>query len=673
MKRSSWFVCGLVAGLCVMGRLSSVQAQAPSGEAFISQLTARALYHPPTTNGLCLTPPMGWSEWNLFYGFTSTWYTVDGVRQGYNQDSVVGMMDAMKTNGMQALGYTLILPDVAMVTTRSNGVWVENREYFPNGLPWLADYAHTNGYSFGVYGSLGTWTPTNTCDPTGPGRCGSTGYEASDVAQWASWGMDYLKYDNMTASPYPATVDFARMKAALDACPRPVVYNVCFGIFHPDWPRLGNTWRTTRDIYRAWASISNNLVVNSLYYHYAGPGHFNDPDMLEVGNKNWPNNDVPVFTPEEHFTHFALWCMMAAPLLAGNDVRHMDDYIASILCAPELIAVDQDPAGIQGHCVARDHGVEIWLKPLGSFGSGHCAVALFNPGSVAATATVRWTNVFLRPGPVSVRDLYRRADLGTFTDGFTTNVPPHGTLVLGVTGPAMGEPCFLSDLVATNLPGAPALGLCRRDASASGQTMILTQVPYLKGLSMGTPASLSFPLTRTPGQANPSPAGPAGQLEFPLAHPPGRPARFVADIALHQESPAGAARFHVLLDGAEVYQSPVITNGTPLQTVNLDVTDRATITLAVTAVSGTVDACWGDARVLTHLPVTTTLAITPDGEHGAVLSWPANAADYALQHATPIGSGLWQPATNAVQIVAGECRVHVAATEDSGLFRLAHP
>jgi len=644
-------------------------AQITTTSNLVSQLTARAMYQPPATNGLCLTPPMGWSEWNLFYGYTSTWYMVEGVRQGYDQDSVVGMMDAMKTNGMQALGYTLILPDVAMVATRSNGVWVQNYSYFPNGLPWLADYAHTNGFRFGVYGSLGMWNPTNTCDPTGPGRCGSTGYEVSDALQWAAWGMDYLKYDYMTVSTNPAPVDYARMRDALAACGRPVVYNVCYGTFHPDWPRLGNTWRTTRDIYRAWASVSNNLAVNSRYYHYAGPGHFNDPDMLEVGNKNWPNNNVPVFTPEEHFSHFALWCIMAAPLIAGNDVRHMDAYTASILTAPELIAVDQDAAGIQGHCVAKDNGVEIWLKPLGSFGSGRCAVALFNPGTTAASVTVHWTNVLLRPGPVSVRDLFLRQDLGTFTESFTTNVNAHGTVMLGLIGPAFGEPCFLSDLAMTNLTS----GLLRRDLSASGQTMTLSLVPYLKGLGMMSPASATFALTAVPGTANPNPAGADGRLDFPLPRPPGRPARFVADIAIHDSSPTGAARFHVFLDGTEVFQSDVITNTTSPQTINLDVTDRTTITLAVTSVSGTVDASWGDARVLTHLPVETRLTIAPAGAHGALLAWPATAADYLLEQSAALDSPDWLPATNAVVIAAGECRVRVEAATTGRLFRLAHP
>jgi alpha-galactosidase len=663
----------LCVALACFTNQSPAQSNSPSPASLVRQLTARVLYQPPVTNGLCLTPPMGWSEWNLFYGYTNTAYQVDGIPQGYHQGSVVGMMEAMRTNGMQALGYNLILPDVAMVATRSNGLWVQNFDYFPNGIPWLADYAHARGFRFGVYASLGVWTPTNTCDPTGPGRCGSTGYEFSDAAQWASWGMDYLKYDYMTVSTNPAPLDFARMREALAACGRPVVYNVCYGTFHPDWPVLGNTWRTTRDINRSWASISNNLAVNARYYHYAGPGHFNDPDMLEVGNRNWPNNTVPVFTPEEHFSHFALWCMMAAPLIAGNDVRHMDDYTASILMAPELIAVDQDPAGIQGHCVARDNGVEIWLKPLGSFGSGRCAVALFNPGATAATATVHWTNVLLRPGPVSVRDLYLRRELGTFVSAFTTNVNPHGTVMLGLTGPAFGEPCFLSDLVATNLPGWPNAGSVRRDLNAAGRTMSLSLVPFLKGLGMTAPATLSFPITATPGFANPITADPDGQLTFPLALPPGRPARFVADIALDDTSPPGSARFEVLLDGVAAYQSAVVTNGTPLQTVNLDITDRATITLAVTSATGVASANWGDARVLTHLPQAVWLAAQPVGEGSIRLTWPATAADYALQQSSANDAAGWQFTTNSITVVAGQCQVSVAASAGGRLFRLIHP
>ncbi|MDP4182760.1 MAG: dockerin type I domain-containing protein, partial [Bacillota bacterium] len=187
----------------------------------------------------------------------------------------------------------------------------------------------------------------------------------------------------------------------------------------------GNSWRTTGDISDSWDSIMKNIDVNSKSAAYAGPGHWNDPDMLEVGNGK--------MTDTEYKAHFSMWCMMAAPLIAGNDLRNMTTATKDILTNKEVIAIDQDAAGVQGTKVNTSADLEVWCKPLGVDGATK-AVILLNRGGAAADITVNWKDIKLANGPATVRDLWEHKDCGTFNTGYTANVPSHGAVVLKVQG-----------------------------------------------------------------------------------------------------------------------------------------------------------------------------------------------------------------------------------------------
>jgi alpha-galactosidase len=360
------------------------------------------------TNNLALTPPMGWNSWNHFACNVS--------------DSMLrGIADALATNGMKAAGYQFInIDDCWQVARDTNGVIVADPTRFPNGIKALADYVHAKGLKLGVYSDHG---PT-TC----AGRPGGYAYEYLDANTYAAWGVDYLKYDNCNLPPgdVPQT-DYARMADALMKSGRPITFSLCYWSFASWEPVTGKLWRTTGDINDSFGSMMSNLSGNSPPAFFAGPGRWNDPDMLEVGNGG--------MTTTEDQAHFSLWCLVSAPLIAGNDLTAMSAQTLSILTNAELIAVDQDPAGEQGVPLPNAGTNQIWVKPLGSDFTTK-AVGLFNPNTNAATITVNWTNIGLLGGSATVRDLWAGANLGTFNDSFTTNVPAHGVVALKVVGAA---------------------------------------------------------------------------------------------------------------------------------------------------------------------------------------------------------------------------------------------
>ena len=291
-----------------------------------------------STNGLALTPPMGWNSWNYFACNVS--------------DSIIrSMADAMATNGMKAAGYQFInMDDCWQVSRDANGVIVPDPVRFPYGIAALADYVHSKGLKFGVYSDHGL----------GParGRPGGYGYEYLDALTYASWGVDYLKYDNcnLPSGDVPQA-DYTRMADALMGSGRSHHLQPLRLAFVSWVPACGNLWRTTGDINDSFASVLSNLAGNSPPAFFAGPGRWNDPDMLEVGNGG--------MTFAEDQAHFSLWCMVSAPLIAGNDLTNMSAQTLSILTNAELIAVDQDPAGEQAVQLAGPSTNQIWVKPLG--------------------------------------------------------------------------------------------------------------------------------------------------------------------------------------------------------------------------------------------------------------------------------------------------------------------
>ena len=360
-------------------------------------------------NGLALTPPMGWNSWNKF-------------ACDVNEQTVRDTADAMVSSGMRDAGYQYVVIDDCWHGPRdANGFITADPQKFPSGIKALADYVHSRGLKFGIYSDAGRLT----CG----GRPGSHGHEYQDALTYARWGADYLKYDWCSTGDRNAKEAYALMADALRTSGREIVFSMCeWGTAKPWlWAKnTGNLWRTTGDIFdsfstkdpkRDWAHTVTDIVdLNEPLWPYAGPGHWNDPDMLEVGNGG--------MSPAEYRSHFSLWAMMAAPLIAGNDIAHMNEEMRSILLNKEVIAIDQDALGIQGHRVRKDGNSELWVKPLKD---GGLTVLLFNRGNVPATiggsgGELAWQT----KGRAKVRDLWAHKDMGRWTGAIQATVEPHG-------------------------------------------------------------------------------------------------------------------------------------------------------------------------------------------------------------------------------------------------------
>src|SRR5579864_431670 len=358
--------------------------RAPEGEGAMPARIAPPALHKIPNNGLARTPPMGWNSWNKFKG------DVD--------DAVIRQIaDAIVSSGMKDAGYQYINIDDTWEASRdANGNIVPNKK-FPD-MKALADYVHNKGLKLGIYSSPGP----NTC----AGYEGSYGHEEQDARSYAAWGIDYLKYDwcgarNLYTDDEMQAI-YQKMGDALEATKRPIVYSLCQYGRHEVWkwgPDVGgNLWRTTGDIRDSWDSMSKIGFGQDELAPYAAPGHWNDPDMLEIGNG--------AMTDTEYRTHMSLWSMLAAPLIAGNDLRSMSPAIHAILTNKEVIAIDQDPEGKQAKRVSRTADQQIWARPLTS---GAQAVALFNRANEDASMTVRWADVGVK-NPRTVRDVWSHSD-----------------------------------------------------------------------------------------------------------------------------------------------------------------------------------------------------------------------------------------------------------------------
>ena len=364
-------------------------------------------------NGLAKTPPMGWNSWNKFACNVS-------------EKLIKEMADAMVTSGMRDAGYVyLVIDDCWQIDRDGQGNILADPQRFPWGMKALADYVHSKGLKFGLYSDAGTLT----CQK----RPGSRGYEFQDARQYATWGVDYLKYDWCSTSTQNAPASYSIMRDALAKAGRPIVFSICeWGTSKP-WlwaGPIGNLWRTTGDIQDCWdckrdwggMGVVHILDLQDGLESYAGPGRWNDPDMLEVGNGG--------MTTTEYRSHFSLWCILAAPLMAGNDLRSMSPEIAEILTNREVIAVDQDPLGMQGRRVKRSGDLEVWSKQLADGGR---AVVLFNRGPKAAEMSVSWTDIgYPQHLTAKVRDLWAHKDLGNLSEKFSAAVPSHGVVMVTI-------------------------------------------------------------------------------------------------------------------------------------------------------------------------------------------------------------------------------------------------
>ena len=368
---------------------------------------------PALDNGLARTPPMGWNSWNKF---------------GCNVSEALikEAADAVVSSGMKDAGYQyVVIDDCWQVKRDDSGNIIADSDRFPGGIKAVADYVHSKGLKFGIYSDAGTGTCQN--------RPGSRGYEFQDARQYAAWGVDYLKYDWCNHGTQNSEASYSIMRDALAKSGRPIVFSLCeWGSTKPWlWAKdVGNLWRSTGDISDLWdagGKKDDGLGVVQILdlldgtESYAGPGHWNDPDMLEVGNGG--------MTTTEYRAHFSMWAILAAPLMAGNDLHSMSSDIHDILTNKEVIAVDQDPMGKQGHRVKRtSDGAEVWSKQMSDGGR---AVALLNRGASETKITVDWTDLgYPEHLNATVRDLWQHKNLDSAKGSFSASVPSHGVVMV---------------------------------------------------------------------------------------------------------------------------------------------------------------------------------------------------------------------------------------------------
>ncbi|MEO6965964.1 MAG: glycoside hydrolase family 27 protein, partial [Acidobacteriaceae bacterium] len=365
---------------------------------------------------LAATPPMGWNSWNHFAAKV-------------NDADVRAAVGAIVASGMRDAGYVYVNIDDTWEGERDAQGNIQSNSKFPD-MKALADYVHSKGLKLGIYSSPGL----KTC----AGFEGSYGHEQQDANTYAKWGIDYLKYDECSFGGIirreapgdrkkqleMKQQEYEKMHQALLNTHRPIVFSISqAGDAVWTWGLKvgGNLWRTTNDIQDNYDRMSVIGFAQAGLSKYAVPGHWNDPDMLEIGNGH--------MKPDEYRTHMSLWAILAAPLLAGNDLSKMDDTTKSILMNKEVIAVDQDRRGIQGDRVSATGPFEIWMKPLEG---GAKAVALFNRDDLPYPMTFRFQDAGLN-GPVHARDLWAHKDLGTLHRSYTALVPGHGVVMLRVS------------------------------------------------------------------------------------------------------------------------------------------------------------------------------------------------------------------------------------------------
>jgi alpha-galactosidase len=378
--------------------------------------------------GLALTPPMGWNSWNTFAADIS-------------EAVVKKTADAMISSGMKAAGYQYLVIDdgwMAMERDSITGDLVPDPKKFPNGLKKLVDYVHSKGLKFGIYNCAGT----KTCG----GYPGTRGYEYQDARFYARMGVDYLKYDWCFTDGINAKEAYTTMSKAIKKAGRPMVFSLCeWGSNQPwEWAGpVGHLWRTTGDIYPCfdcikdhgtWKAYGVMPIVNMRQgiRRHAGPGHWNDPDMMEVGKG---------MTAGEDRAHISLWAMMAAPLIAGNDITQMSEQTKSILTDKDVIAIDQDPLGVQGFLLNTDDSVQTWIRPLLH---DEWAVCFVNTSREPKTINFDWqraniadtlskTHLNVMTAVYRIYNCWEKKQAGSTTEAFLTTVAPHDVVLLRLT------------------------------------------------------------------------------------------------------------------------------------------------------------------------------------------------------------------------------------------------
>jgi alpha-galactosidase len=507
---------------------------------------------------------MGWNSWNHFA------CNIDETLTKQTADAMV----AGGPNSLLAAGYDVLTLDDCWLAAYRNaaGDLTNDPTTFPGGMKALGDYIHARGLRYGLYISIGT----RTC----MGKAGSLGHEARDLATLVSWGVDYIKADRCGTDGMVLSDLYAQWRDLIRASGRPIILSASYNSAADEpwaWgPVTAHQWRMSPDISDDWTSPPGQppwkagmieiFDINSPHAAATSPGHYNDPDMLEVGNGG--------MSETEYRTHMGLWALMSAPLIAGNDVRSMSDATRSILTNREVIAVDQDALGFQA-TKAGDNGLgqQVWYKPLSA--SGARAVGLLNRGSIAATITVDWSAIGLARGAATVRDLWALQDRGAFVDRYSASVPGHGLTLLRIIGTDVAvKEGFLSDQPWTYM--ANEVGPVQRDASNGGRIMMMNGVRYTKGLGAHAPSALEF---RTNGTCS----------------------NFSAKLGLDDEGNGrGSVLFQVWGDGKKIYEGGVMRGTSVAETVNVSLAGVRSLRLQLVSVDTTnADiADWANARVL---------------------------------------------------------------------------
>jgi alpha-galactosidase len=477
---------------------------------------------------------MGWDTWNRF-----------GCGSGANETKIRAVADAMVANGMLAAGYEYVIVDDCWQGPRqADGTPAPDPTKFPSGMASLGSYLSARGLTLGIQSIA---APTSCV-----GRTGSEGYESIDVQTFASWGAKYLKYSRCGTTA-GAEADFRAMRTALDTFAPDFVYSVHDNALVEWMTTLAQLWRTTTPVSATWDSIGSILDVNAGLAAFARPGAFNDPDMLEVGNAGLSESEMRA--------QFTLWAVMTAPLIAGNDPTEMSATADAILTNSEIIAIDQDPLGLQGIRVRDDGDTEVYAKPLA--GCGARGVVLLNRGAAPAAITVSWPEIWLGPGSATVRDLWARADQPPAADHVTVTVAPHDVAALKIIGTEPSRPrggVYLGDAPWTY--AANGLGPVERNqsngdaASNDGTSLTIRGATYAKGLGVHGPSLVRYRLGRAC-------------------------TRFTADVGIDDASASGTVSFQVWADGEKLLDTGVLSSATPIRHVDLDVTNRHELRLFV--------------------------------------------------------------------------------------------
>ncbi len=399
MKKTSLPVLAIFIALLSPTQITRAQSSAPKVRA--------------AEDGLALTPPMGWYPWNEF------------GQEPQNEKLIKEIADSLISSGLKDAGYAYVGPDEGKCFSRgADGKLTTNQARYPSGLRGLGDYIHERGLKYALYTDAGA----RTCSTAMPG---TKDHEFEDMAAFAAWRADYLKVDWCNTLGQDPVQAYTSLRDAQLAAGRPIVFSLCsWGVGDPwKWAAsVGHLWRTTGDICAPgkadWIAAMKNAAANEKLYAAAGPGHWNDPDMLITG--------MDGLSDAQNRSFFSLWCMMAAPLMAGNDLRKMTASTVQILTNREAIGINQDPLGIQGHIVRKEGQAEIWAGKL--LFDGSQAVLVFNSGTAPAEVHVTWPDIgSTESSTLYVRNLWTHRTTGPHHGGITVTVPASDVALLRVS------------------------------------------------------------------------------------------------------------------------------------------------------------------------------------------------------------------------------------------------